>query len=269
VVGGRTAASTRHVLPAREYDMDGVGEWRLIEPEETQPEARAAVEPVASTERVPRALVAAIAAFVVGAVALAIWATLPAGGVQVDAADGALDPRVQTGGTAPSYAPGSFVAAANLFSTTAPRIFIDVEGAVSAPGVHELPDGSRVGDAIAAAGGYGPTVDIAAASVQLNLAQKLTDGQQIHVPALGETAASATGAPASTVATSGSTGLIDLNHASADELDTLPGIGPVTAAKIIDARTQAPFATVDELQSRGVVGPSTFEKLRDLVTVTP
>ena len=63
--------------------------------------------------------------------------------------------------------------------------------------------------------------------------------------------------------------MIDINHATADELDTLPGIGPVTAAKIIDARTQAPFATVDELQSRGVVGASTFEKLRDLVTVTP
>ena len=53
----------------------------------------------------------------------------------------------------------------------------------------------------------------------------------------------------------GSAGLIDINHASAEELDTLPGIGPVTAAKIIDARTQAPFATIDELQSRGVVGP--------------
>ena len=149
---------------------------------------------------------------------------------------------------------------------------VDVEGAVVAPGVHVLPDGSRVGDAIAAAGGYAPVVDIAAASHALNLAARLTDGQQVHVPALGETAAplaSAAGGGGDGASAAPAAGPIDINHATADELDTLPGIGPVTAQKIIDARTAAPFASVDELESRGVVGASTFEKLRDLITVTP
>jgi competence protein ComEA len=144
------------------------------------------------------------------------------------------------------------------------------------PGVHKLEAGSRVGDAIAAAGGYSASADIEAAGTGLNLASKLSDGQQIHVPALGEVIVAAPlpgggpgGGPGGAGQSPGSGGLIDINHASADELDTLPGIGPVTAAKIIDARTQAPFATVDELQSRGVVGQSTFDKLRDLITITP
>jgi competence protein ComEA len=154
--------------------------------------------------------------------------------------------------------------------TGAQLLIVDIEGAVSVPGLHQLPNGSRLGDAIAAAGGYAPSVDIDAATRLLNLAEKVTDGQQIRVPMLGDSSA----APPTPATPGGSEpnsvgGLVDLNHASAEELDTLPGIGPVTAAKIIDARAQAPFASVDDFGSRGVVGPSTFEKLRDLVTVTP
>ena len=148
-------------------------------------------------------------------------------------------------------------------------IVVDIEGAVADPGLHELAADSRVGDAISAAGGYAANVDIDAVARVLNLAAKLTDGQQIRVPALGDTVVVGTPATDAGTDSPGAGGLIDINHATAEELDTLPGIGPVTAAKIIDARTEAPFVTIDELQSRGVVGPSTFEKLRDLITVTP
>jgi competence protein ComEA len=121
-----------------------------------------------------------------------------------------------------------------------------------------------VADAIAAAGGYSPEVDIEAAAGALNLAAPVNDGQKIHVPARGEVA-SAPGA-ATAVPGGAPTGPIDINHAAQDELESLPGIGPVTAAKIIAAR---PFSSIDELDTRDVVGPSTLEKIRDLITVTP
>src|SRR4029079_10137182 len=97
-----------------------------------------------------------------------------------------------------------------------------------------------------------------AAAVGLNLASKLTDGQQVRVPALGEVNSAtpaSVGVPGGSANPTGSSALIDITHASADELDTLPGIGPVTAAKIIDARAETPFATIDDLQTRGVLGP--------------
>ncbi|HEY5489440.1 MAG TPA: ComEA family DNA-binding protein [Candidatus Limnocylindrales bacterium] len=246
--------------------METTGGWSLIEPDSEPP--KQAAEPAGSGDHVSRALVAGIVVAVAGIVLAAIWLTLPSGGVTVDSPGNGLVPRAV--GAVGTSALSSFA-----IGTPAPMpatLIVDVEGAVVSPGVHALPDGSRVGDAIAAAGGYAATVDIAVASRSLNLAARLTDGQQVHVPALGETAAPASapdagGGGGASAAPAG--GLVDINHATAEELDTLPGIGPVTAQKIIDARTQAPFASVDELQSRGVVGASTFEKLRDLITVTP
>ena len=246
--------------------MDATGGWSLIEPDSEPPKPAAAVVP--SGDHVSRALLAGIVVAVSGIVLAAIWLTLPSGGVTVDSPGDGLQSRAVA--AVGSSAPSSF--AVGAVSSAPATLIVDVEGAVVSPGVHALPDGSRVGDAIAAADGYAPAVDIAAASRSLNLAARLTDGQQVHVPALGETVASpsapdvgqggdASAAPAGA--------LVDINHATADELDTLPGIGPVTAQKIIDARTVAPFASVDELQSRGVVGASTFDKLRDLITATP
>jgi len=148
-------------------------------------------------------------------------------------------------------------------------LVVDVQGAVFRPGVLQLATGSRVGDAIAAAGGYGPRVDAERAGRELNLATELHDGDRIVVPSRDDPA-SAAGAPASGAAAGqagASGGLVDLNSATAAELDELPGVGPVTAQKIIDARAEKPFASVDELRERNVVGASTFEKLRDLVTV--
>jgi len=152
------------------------------------------------------------------------------------------------------------------------EVVVDVGGAVARPGVYHLPEGARIADAISAAGGYGARVDAERADRELNLAAVIHDGDQIHVPVRGE--AGGTGNGGSVVGGGGSGGgatggPVDLNRASAEELDTLPGIGPVTAAKIIAAREEQPFASVDDLTARKVVGPATLTKIRDLVTVGP
>lgn len=143
------------------------------------------------------------------------------------------------------------------------QVVVDVAGAVARPGIYRLHPGVRVGDAIAAAGGFGPRVDADRVAVEINLAAPLHDGDRIVVPSRDDAAAGAS--PGST-AQAGS-GLVDLNHASVEELDALPGIGPVTADKIVASRAESPFSSVDDLRSRGLVGQKTFDKLKPLVTV--
>jgi competence protein ComEA len=145
-------------------------------------------------------------------------------------------------------------------------VVVDVTGAVTRPGVYHLPPGSRVGDAIDAAGGFSPRVDADKVATALNLASAVTDGLQIHVPSRDEAPAVSGGGGAGTGAGTG-TGLVDLNTATATELDALPGIGPVTAAKIIDSRSATPFKTIDELRDRKLVGEKTFDQLKSLITV--
>lgn len=237
--------------------MERVGEWRLIEADESvsRPEPPTPANTGRTTSWRLSALLAAAAAL--GAVGVAIWATLPQGGIALDVAEQGVSFDANQSARLP---------AAAALPTGEPPLVVDVEGAIVRPGVHELRPGSRVADAIAAAGGYSTQVDIAATEQALNLAERVTDGQKIHVPARGEgqtLPGSATTPPGVAL------GLIDINHASGAELESLPGIGPVTAAKIIAAREQQPFGSIDELDARDVVGPSTLEQIRDLITVAP
>jgi len=135
-------------------------------------------------------------------------------------------------------------------------IVVDVVGAVARPGVVRLPAGARVLDALLAAGGMTGDADLFA----LNKAAPLHDGARIYVPRPGESVPA--GALGSTAETK-----VNLNSATANELDALPGVGPATAAAIVRARTTKPFATVDELQTSGLITPKVFADLRDLVTV--
>jgi competence protein ComEA len=136
---------------------------------------------------------------------------------------------------------------------------VDVAGAVRRPGLYRLPTGSRIADAIARAGG----VTRHAASASVNLAAPLADGEQVLVPsAAGGGAVAAAGGSAEPSPTSP----VDLNTATVEQLDALPGIGPVTAQKIVDYRTQhGPFRSVDDLDAIPGIGPARIENLQGLV----
>ncbi len=153
-------------------------------------------------------------------------------------------------------------------STAAPTsLLIDVEGGVERPGVVEMRTAARIGDAIAAAGGYSKSADVLAAAASLNLAAPLTDGQQVYVPMIGVANPPASGG---TSGTSGGAagGLVNINQASPEELDALPGIGPVTVQKIVAARQEQPFTSLEELIERKVLNNGQLEKVRDMVTVS-
>jgi competence protein ComEA len=157
-------------------------------------------------------------------------------------------------------------------STTAEQLVIEVAGAVARPGVYHLSAGARVADAIAAAGGYGPRIDIARATAELNLAARVGDGDRIIVPSRDDPATgSGPGtAPGSTPGPSSApahTGPVDLNTATAEELDTLPGVGPVTVGKIIASRASQAFRSVSDLRTRKLVGVAEYARIEKLVTV--
>jgi competence protein ComEA len=189
------------------------------------------------------ALVTALAAIGLGA-----WVVLSVGMGSDPTPDALLDP---------------FASASSSLDLAAPNVLVvDVEGAVRHPGIIELPVGARVGDAIAAAGGYGSNADIGAAAAQVNLAAVVHDGQQIVVPLVGATQGGDGGGGGAT-----SDGLVNLNSASGEALDALPGIGPVTVQKILSARAEQPFGSLEQLVSRKVLTTSQLDKIRDLITL--
>lgn len=147
-----------------------------------------------------------------------------------------------------------------------PPLIVYVSGAVAHPGVYALPPGARVADALAAAGGPSAEADLA----QLNLARRVHDEEQIDVPRYGETPRPVpTPLLAAVTAPAGRTaGQVNINTASAAELDTLPGIGPGYAERIVAYReTNGPFQKIEDIQNVPGIGPATFERIRDLITV--
>ena len=231
--------------------------WRSVEatPDDSHAGSNPPPEPATGRARLIAAGVLALAVALAGAAVLAL-ASGSDGAAGVSVARSSLAPAMASSAGARGPASGSWK--------------VDVAGAVAHPGLYELPEGSRVADAIRAAGGYGPRVDAAAAASTINLAEVLRDGAKVVVPERGAVAAGAGNAmgdagSAGQAAGAGA-GLIDVNRASATELDTLPGIGPVTAARIIAAREERPFQSVDELLTRKVVSASVLSKIRDLVT---
>ncbi len=138
--------------------------------------------------------------------------------------------------------------------TPAP-VVVYVSGAVQSPGVYTLPPGSRVADAVNAAGGFAE----GAATAAINLALPLEDGAQVHIPAQGEAPR-----PAVTPTPAGASFPVDVNTASQEMLEAIPGIGPTMARRIIEGR---PYGTVDDLLRVRGIGPATLEKLRPYVTV--
>jgi competence protein ComEA len=233
--------------------------WRALEDPAPGKDGGAAATDADAGSRPPIWVLATLSGAAI-LILLAFWlaASSSRGTVAVEGASSAVDGAA--GDRGPSSEPAS--------SGGGKQLVIDVQGAVVRPGVIHLPAGSRVGDAIAAAGGFGPRVAAERVGRELNLAALLRDGDQILVPSRDDSTipAGAGGGGGSSGASPG-TGPIDLNRATATELDALPGIGPVTANKIIAARDERPFASVDELRSRKVVGAATFEKIKDLVVV--
>lgn len=145
-------------------------------------------------------------------------------------------------------------------------IVVDVEGAVLQPGIRELPAGSRIADALAAAGGYAADADLDATAATINLAEPLADGQQVVVPRIGDGAPEPvpSGAPLGGGAAAG--GLVDLNTATPEELEALPGIGAVTVQKIVAAREERPFASLEDAVDRGVINKGQLEDIEALAT---
>lgn len=149
-----------------------------------------------------------------------------------------------------------------------PELLVHAAGAVQAPGVYRLRSGARVSDLVDAAGGPSPEGDLD----RLNLAAPVADGQQVYVPRLGEAVPGPTGDGSGAGADGGGSstpgGLVDINTASADQLDTLPGVGPATAQAILDERERrGRFDSVEELIDVRGIGDAKLEALRDLVRV--
>jgi competence protein ComEA len=182
-------------------------------------------------------------------------------------------PATSTAVSLPIAQPPSTVQTDTTSTTTtvALPIVVHVAGHVLAPGVYTLPPGARVVDAVTMAGGPTSTAQADA----INLAQLLRDGDRIYVPGADDSSgvppgvtSSQSGAAAGPAGTDAPLGPVDLNSATVEQLDALPGVGPATAAAIVAHRqANGPFASVDDLDQVHGIGPTKLEAMRSLVTV--
>jgi competence protein ComEA len=197
-----------------------------------------------------------------GGLILVVVATLVGAGLWYTRS---LPRPVQVTASRGSFSPAAIASGAGLASPEATQspgaapLVVDVAGMVRRPGVYRFAAGSRVIDAVHRAGGPRPGADLSL----LNLAAPLTDGIQILVPKRGDVAAgggaASSGGPAAPV---------NINTASETDLETLDGVGPVTAAAIIQYRTQhGPFRSIEDLVDVSGIGPATLEQLRPFITV--
>lgn len=148
-------------------------------------------------------------------------------------------------------------------STEVKTIFVDIEGAVVRPGLYKLPKDSRIQDAFVVAGGLSASADRNFVSKNINLAIKLSDGAKIYIPSVGE-AVSSSSVLSGSSQTGGGGDLVNINSSSQSQLESLPGIGPKTAEKIIAGR---PYGYVDELLNKKIVGNKVFNQIKDKVTI--
>lgn len=147
--------------------------------------------------------------------------------------------------------------------TTQTSIKVDVSGAVNTPGVYSLPSDARIEDLIKASEGFHASASAEYINKTLNLSQKLVDGQKIYIPFTGESYTPQNGvAQVAGLTSTNASGKIGINTGSQSDLESLPGIGPATATKIINAR---PYQTLDELRTKKAVSKAVYDKIKDLV----
>jgi competence protein ComEA len=244
-------------------DPSATPPWRVLEAPtadsgEQAVERRPVESSTVSLATIAKAVGIGAAALVCGVLAIVLATSSGEGDVRVDGG-GPFESSIRPETSSSAVIDGAY------------EVVAEIVGAVRKPGVYRLPSGSRLADLVRQAGGYGPRVDTGRAEQDLNLAATVKDGDHVRVPSRDDAADSSPagggGSMAGGGSGSGGTARVDLNRATQAELEALPGIGPATAQKIIAARDEAAFTTVDELRSRGVLGEKTFEKLRDLLTV--
>jgi competence protein ComEA len=216
---------------------------------------------------VPIAIAVVVVVLVVGGVALAshLIAAPVRTAAPIDPAALGDEPATGVRGTEPVAPEGP----AAPTSTAPSPIVVAVAGAVVAPGVYHLPGGGRVTDAVGLAGGLAPDADVD----RLNLAAALRDGDRVYVPHRGEADPPAVVSPDGGTAAGDDTATthpapIDINRASVEQLDALPGVGPSTAAAIVQYRDQhGPFRSLDDLGEVRGIGPAKLAQLRPLITL--